>query len=206
MIINVLLTLHSYNENCTNEYIIKNNNNSWVASAGWEEAEDNRRIGLITDILPWLWQRPWKMLTGKKSPWRFMKAIPYYYFAERFLPLNKPWGPFWFPEGPRIWNLTLNCEELKRKWCFTTLWRRWAISRSICWEALQLCYLAQQSPVHFKIPLTLKTAMLQVLVSKYLHFILLTKHRIMDQHLYRAERDTVMRGGKNTEMFGFTPC
>lgn len=52
MIINVLLTLHSYNENCTNEYIIKNNNNSWVASAGWEEAEDNRRIGLITDILP----------------------------------------------------------------------------------------------------------------------------------------------------------
>lgn len=49
MIINVLLTLHSYNEDCANEYIIKNNDNSWVAPARWEEAEDNRKISLITE-------------------------------------------------------------------------------------------------------------------------------------------------------------
>lgn len=49
MIINVLLTLRSYNEDCANEYIIKTNNNSWVAPARWEEAEDNRKIRLITE-------------------------------------------------------------------------------------------------------------------------------------------------------------
>lgn len=64
------------------------------------------------DILPWLWQRPWKMLRGKKSPWRYMKAAHYYYFAEVFLPLHKPWGPFTFPECPRRQNLTLKWEEL----------------------------------------------------------------------------------------------
>lgn len=64
------------------------------------------------DILPWLWQRPWNMLRGKKSPWRFMKAAHYYYFAVVSLPLHKPRGPFTFPECPERWNLTLKWEEL----------------------------------------------------------------------------------------------
>lgn len=64
------------------------------------------------DILPWLWQRPWNMLRGKKSPWRFIKAAHYYYFADVFLPLHKPWGPFTFPERPTRWNLTLKWEEI----------------------------------------------------------------------------------------------
>jgi len=49
MIINVLLTLHSYNDDCANEYLIKNNKNSCVAPARWEEAEDNRKMILISE-------------------------------------------------------------------------------------------------------------------------------------------------------------
>lgn len=166
-----------------------------------------------SDIQPWLWQRPWKVL---RSPWRFMKTIPYCYFAEIFLPLHKPWGPFRFPEGPGRWNLTLKWEELKRKQCFTVFWRRWAIYRSICGEASQPCYhatvpaltthLSQESPVHFKISLMSQPITFQVWVSKYLHVRLLTKHRILDECLDRAGRNRVTRGGENTEMFGFTPC
>jgi len=44
----------------------------------------------------------------------------------------------------------------------------------------------------------------QVLVSKYLHVRLLTKHKILDESLYRAERNRVTTGGENTEMLGFT--
>lgn len=64
------------------------------------------------DILPWLWQRPWNMLRVKKSPWRFMKAAHYYYFAVISLPPHKPRGPFTFSERPTRWNLTLEWEEL----------------------------------------------------------------------------------------------
>lgn len=49
MIIHVLLTLHSSNENCANEYITKNNNHSWVALVRWEEAEGSGKISLITE-------------------------------------------------------------------------------------------------------------------------------------------------------------
>lgn len=77
---------------------------------GWQEDWSKTR-----DILSWLWQRPWKMVKGKKSPWRFMKAAHYYYFADIFIPLHKPWSPFTFPERPRGLNLALKWEKLNTR-------------------------------------------------------------------------------------------
>lgn len=67
-------------------------------------------------------------------------------------------------------------------------------------------HLSQESPVHFKMSLMSQAILFQVLASKYLHIRLLTKHRILDQHLYRVERNRSMKGEENAEMFGFTPC
>lgn len=41
------LTLHNYSEDCADEYITKNNSHSWIVPARWEEAKDNREMGLV---------------------------------------------------------------------------------------------------------------------------------------------------------------